>query len=139
MQWGELAMSLSAWEEKALDSIKDEFTDSDPRLVRLLTAFTQLASGEAMPVRNKIRAGSRRAISYPLRKRRRCCQTGACRNSSRILQSLGVQHALVLAWLLITVTLIAVSVVLGGGSSHGTATQTCAGSWPLACPHSPAG
>ncbi len=139
MQWGELAMSLSAWEEKALDSIKDEFTHSDPRLARLLTAFTQLASGEAMPVRKKIRAGSRRAISYPLRKRRRCCQTGACRNSSRMFRSLGLQHALVLVWLLITVTLIAVSVVLSGSSSHGTATQTCAGSWPPACSHSPPG
>jgi hypothetical protein len=132
-------MSLSAWEEKALDSIKGEFTDSDPKLVRLLTAFTQLASGEAMPVRDKIRAGSQRAISYPLRKRRRCCQTGACRNSSRMFRYLGLQHALVLVWLLITVTLIAVSVVLGGGSSRGTATQTCSGSWPAACSHSPPG
>ena len=138
MQWGELAMSLSAWEEKALDSIKDEFTDSDPKLVKLLTAFTQLASGEAMPVRDRIRAGSRRAISHPLRKRRRCCQTGACRNSSRIFRFLGLQHALVLVWLLITVTLIAVSVVLSGGS-QGTATQTCAGSWPPACSHSSPG
>lgn len=127
-------MSLSAWEEQALDSIKDEFTDSDPKLVRLLTAFTQLASGEAMPVRNKIRAGTRRVIPYSLRKRRRCCRTGACRNSSRRCRRLGVLYALLL-WLLITVVSIALALVFSRGGSQVATTQTCTGSWPTLCSH----
>ena len=132
-------MSLSAWEEQALDSIKDEFADSDPKLVKLLTGFTQLVSGEAMPVRDKIRAGSRRVIPYSLRQGRRCCRTGTCRNSSRVFRRLGVQHALLLLWLVISVTLIAVALVLSRGGSQGTTTQACPGSWPASCSHSAPG
>ena len=51
-------MSLSAWEQQALDSIKDGLAGSDPELAALLSAFTQLASGEEMPDREKVRAGS---------------------------------------------------------------------------------
>jgi Protein of unknown function (DUF3040) len=32
-------MSLSAWEQRALDSIKDGLAGSDPQLAALLTAF----------------------------------------------------------------------------------------------------
>ena len=132
-------MSLSAWEEQALDSIKDEFADSDPKLVKLLTAFTQLASGEAMPVRDKIRAGSRRVIPYSLRQGRRCCRTGTCRNSSGVFRRPGVQRAVLLLWLVITLTSIAVAVVLSRGGSQGTTTQVCPGSWPASCSHSAPG
>ena len=131
-------MSLSGWEEQTLDSIKDELTDSDPKLVKLLTAFTQLASGEAMPVRDKLRAGSQRLTRYSPRKRR-CCQTGACRNSTRMGRRLGLENALMLVWLVITVSLITVALVLGRSGSQETAIQTCAGSWPAACSHSPPG
>jgi hypothetical protein len=129
-------MSLGTWEQQALDSIKGELTDSDPRLVTLLTTFSRLASGEAMPVRDKLRAGTRRISRYSHRKQRRCCQTGACRNSVRRHRRFGLQHALILAWLVITVGLIAMTFVLSRGGSHGTATQTCTGAWPVACsPH----
>ena len=37
-------MSLSAWEQQVLDSIKDDLAGSDPRLVALLDTFTRLAS-----------------------------------------------------------------------------------------------
>lgn len=53
-------MSLSASEQQALDSIKDSLASSDPTLVARLTMFARLASGEEMPVREKIHAGSRR-------------------------------------------------------------------------------
>ena len=63
-------MSLSAWEQHALDSIKNGLASSDPQLVALLTTFTRMASDEEMPVSETIRAGSRRAIRYPRRKGR---------------------------------------------------------------------
>ena len=49
-------MSLSAWEQDALDSIKDRLASSDPALVARLTIFARLASGEEMPAREKIQA-----------------------------------------------------------------------------------
>jgi Protein of unknown function (DUF3040) len=55
-------MSLSAREQRALDSITDRLVGSDPELAALLTGFTRLVSGEEMPLREGIRAGSRRAI-----------------------------------------------------------------------------
>jgi hypothetical protein len=55
-------MSLSAWEQQALNSIKDGLADSDPELAALLTTFTELASGQEMPTRERVRASSRRAI-----------------------------------------------------------------------------
>ena len=52
-------MGLSAWEQNALDSIKDGLASSDPVLVARLTIFTRLASGEEMPASEKIQVGSR--------------------------------------------------------------------------------
>ena len=54
--------SLSAWEQQALNSIKDGLASSDPTLVARLAIFTRLASGEEMPAREKIHVGSRRAV-----------------------------------------------------------------------------
>jgi hypothetical protein len=132
-------MSLSTWEQQALDSIKGELTDSDPRLVTLLTTFSRLASGEAMPVRDKLRAGTRRITRYSHRKQRRCCRTGACRNSVRRHRRFRLQYALILAWLVITAGLIAMTFTLGYGGGHGTAAQTCSGAWPVVCSHLPSG
>jgi hypothetical protein len=130
-------MSLSTWELQALDSIKDELADSDPRLVTLLTTFSRLASGEAMPVRGKLRAGTRRVIPFSLHKQRRCCRSGACRNSVRSRRRFGFQHALILAWLVITAGLIIMTFFLsrGGGQGPAAQTQTCTGAWPVACSH----
>src|SRR5260370_15618238 len=47
-------MSLSAWEQQSLDSIEDELAGSDPKLASLLATFARHASGEEMPVREKI-------------------------------------------------------------------------------------
>jgi hypothetical protein len=55
-------MSLSAREQDALDSIREGLAGSDPALVARLTIFTRLASGKEMPAREKIQAGSRRAV-----------------------------------------------------------------------------
>src|SRR5213596_1661655 len=67
---GGLAMSLSAWEQDALDSIKNGLADSDPALAARLAMFTRLASAEDMPVREKIQAVKLRVA----RRRRRLYQ-----------------------------------------------------------------
>ena len=48
-------MSLSASEQQALDSIEATLTSVDPKLASLLAIFARLASGEEMPVRERVR------------------------------------------------------------------------------------
>ena len=71
-------MSLSAWEQHVLDSIKDRLATSDPTLVARLAIFTQLASDEEMQAREKIQAGPVHTGRGPGawacgRQCRRCC------------------------------------------------------------------
>ena len=100
-------MSLSAWEQNALDSIKDGLAGSDPALVARLTIFTRLASGEEMPAREKIQVGSR--LSRP--------KAG---QPARVHQRLGLHQTVpLLLWLVTTVALIAVALVYNrGGARH---------------------
>ena len=125
-------MSLSAWEQQVLDSIKDDLAGSDPRLVALLITFTRLASDEKMPVREKVHATSRRAprSSRPKPGHPRRNEVG--RHARREYQHLGL--AMMLLWLLITVALIAFAVE----SSRGSSQDACPGPWPLACADAPA-
>lgn len=98
-------MSLSAWEQQLLDSIKDGLTGSDPKLVALLGTFTRLVSDEEMPAHEKIRSTCRRASRRSLRRRRRS-------RLRRIYRRLGFSTAMLLAWLLISVMLIALALLL---------------------------
>ena len=112
-------MSLSAWEQQSLDTIKDRLTGSDPELAALLITFTQLTADEAMPVRATLRARSRWAIQ---RSRRR-----AHRGRDQVGQAylrLRSRYA-VLTWLLVTVVMIGVAVAL----SQGDGQPACSGSW----------
>ena len=124
-------MSLSAWEQQALDSIKDTLATSDPRLAGLLTAFSRLASGEEMPAREAIRAARR-----PRRQRRghradqwehRAGQV--TRHVRGVRESLGSRRRALLLWLAITAVLIAVALALNSGN----APATCAYSWAMDC------
>lgn len=108
-------MSLSAWEQDALDSIKNGLADSDPALVAQLAMFTRLASGEDMPVREKLQAVKRRVA-----RRRR-----------RMYQRLGVSRAMLLVWLVTTAALIATALA----SSRASGPGTCAGFWGSRCGH----
>jgi len=108
-------MSLSAWEQDALNSIKNGLADSDPALVARLAMFTRLASAEDMPVREKIQSVKRQVA-----RRRR-----------RLYQRLGVGRGMLLVWLVTTLTLIAAAVASSRASSPGT----CAGSWGSLCGH----
>ena len=67
-------MSLSAWEQQAMDSIKEGLAGSDPMLVARLAIFTRLASSEEMPPRERIQAGSRAV---------RRCRARRCTSRSR--------------------------------------------------------
>jgi hypothetical protein len=121
------AMSLSAWEQQALDSINNGLAGSDPELAALLSAFARLASGEEMPDREKIRAGSRRA----LRRLRRARWRSSMR---RMCQRLGLQRAALLLWLLATAAMIAVALALHAGGDHAACMESlatvCAGPAP---------
>jgi hypothetical protein len=102
-------MSLTAWEQQALDSIRDGLAGSDPQLTALLTTFTRLASGEEMPAREEIPVGPR--------PRPRLADWW---------------WAVLLLWLVITAVLITVALVLNHKSGS---PATCAGPWPASCAH----
>jgi hypothetical protein len=121
-------MSLSAREQQVLDSIKDQLTDSDPKLARLLATFTRLASGEEMPLWEKIRSGSRRVS----RSRRERGQGTMSLRPHSGGQRLGLgRGTLLMLWLLVSVVLIAVAVILSQGSSKSPG--GCTESWPAVC------
>jgi hypothetical protein len=103
-------MSLSAWEQQALDSIKDGLAGSDPQLAAMLTTFARLASAEDMPGQETITAGSRR-------------------------KPRNLRWVMLVLLFVITGALITIAVVL----SHGDGQGTCTGSWPPACSHSAPG
>jgi hypothetical protein len=106
-------MSLSAWEQDALDSIKSGLADSAPALVAQLTMFTRLASGEDMPVREKLQA-----VKQQVARRRR-----------KMYQRLGVSRTMLLVWLVTTLALIATALA----SSRGDGPRACAGSFVTLC------
>jgi hypothetical protein len=128
------AMSLSAWEQQALDSIKDGLATSDPRLASLLSAFSRLATGEEMSAREAVRVGPWRAPRRPRRKqrrhhadKRRHRTDQVSRHVRRVRESLGSRRPALL-WLVITVILIAVALVL-----NSNAPATCTYSWAMGC------
>jgi hypothetical protein len=109
-------MSLSPWEQDALDSIKNGLADSDPGLVVRLAMFTRLASGEAMPVRDTLQAVSQRVV-----------RRGA-RRSRRLYQRLNLGRVMLLVWLITTLALIAAALATSRASAG-----TCAGSTSALC------
>ena len=110
-------MSMSAWEQDALDSIRDGLADSDPGLVEQLAMFTRLASGEAMPVREKIQVVSQRVVRR------------GTRRSRRLYQRLNLGRAMLVVWLVTTLALIAAALA----TSRASGAVTCAGSTATAC------
>jgi hypothetical protein len=111
-------MSLSAWEQQALESIKNGLSGSDPELTALLSAFNRLASGEEMPERENIQARSRRAL-------RRLCRARRRTSLKQPGQRPRFQRTFLLLWLLTTAAMIAIALVLSTGD-QGTCTETVA-------------
>ena len=122
-------MSLTAWEQQALDSMTDRLAGSDPNLVGLLTTFTRMASGEEMPASEAIRADSRRAIRCSRCKRRHPGRDNGSRHPGPVHRRVGLQWVVLLLWLLTTVTLITVTLIL----NHGGAKSACPGFLVTAC------
>ena len=122
-------MSLSAREQRTLDSITDRLAGSDPELASLLTGFTRLVSGEEMPLREGIRAGSRRAIRCSRRQWRHPRGDEVHQAAGRMPGRLVLQWAAVLLSLLTAVTVIAVTTALNHGKSQGQ----CTTFWTAAC------
>lgn len=113
-------MSLSAWEQQALESIKNGLAGSDPELAALLSAFNWLAADEEMPDREKTPAGPRRAF-------RRLRRARWCSRLRRACHHLGFQQTgLLLLWPLITAALITVALVINAGGNRGSCTETAA-------------
>ena len=106
-------MSLSAWEQDALDSIKNGLAGSDPALVAQLAMFTRLASGEDMPVREKLQA-----VKQQVARRRR-----------KMYQRLGLGRTMLLVWLVTTLALVTAALA----SSRGDGPRSCAGSFATLC------
>lgn len=121
-------MSLSAWEQQALESIKNELAGSAPELAALLSAFNRLASDEEMPDREKIRPRSRRAFRRLRRARWRSSLRKVC-------QRLGFRRAVVLLWLLASAALMAVALALSASGGH----ETCAETAGMVCVGPPPG
>jgi hypothetical protein len=118
-------VSLSAWEQRNLDSIKGGLAGSDPGLATLLATFNQLASGGEMPALEEIRAGLRGVARGPGHRRRQ----PRWGTAGQVHQRVGLQWAAVLLWFLVTISLIAVGLVLSRGGGQGA----CPRSWAVIC------
>jgi hypothetical protein len=116
-------MSLSAWEQQALDSIEGGLAGSDPELVSLLATFAGLASGEEMPVHEEIRVPGRHATRRPLRNRRP--RRDKVHRTRRLRPRPGLQQTIVLLCLAVTIAVVAVALVL----SRGSGTRPCPQAW----------
>jgi hypothetical protein len=103
-----------AREQRALDAISHELTDSDPGLAGRLGTFNRLVSAEEMPGRERILPAPRPAPG----KRRRPCRR------------LPLAWIAMLVWLLIAIALLAIALLLrhsasvGSGSAHARAVTT---------------
>jgi hypothetical protein len=123
------AMSLSPREQQTLDSITGRLAGSDPQLAALLTGFTRLVSDEEMPLREGIRAGSRRAIRCSRGTRRHPRGDDVRRPAGPVPRRLRLQWAALLLSLLTAVAVITVTTALSHGSSQGACTTL----WNAAC------
>jgi hypothetical protein len=119
-------MSLSAREQQALNSIREGLAGSDPELATMLASFTELASGEEMPIRENIQMTPPWGIRRPRRRRRH----RHWKKAGRVHQFLRPRYAVVL-WLLITAVLIGVAVTLSRSDGH----VSCQQFSPAVCAH----
>lgn len=122
-------MSLSAWEQQALDSIRDVLAGTDPELATLLATFSELATGEEMPAAERIMPGPHLAAWLALRRRRRPSRGRMYRRRRQLGQVLTARWAVPVLWLAISISLISMAVALSGGPSQGP----CPQSWSTAC------
>jgi len=128
-------MSLSVREQEALNLITDRLAGSDPKLAALLTGFTRVASGEDMPLRERIRADSRRAVRCSRCKRRHPGGDDARRPAAWMPRRLVFLWGALLLSLLTSITVIVVTLTL----SHSRSAGPCTTFWTAACADSAPG
>jgi hypothetical protein len=127
-------VSLSAHDRRELRAIEQELTASDPHLAAMLSTFSRLTAGEAMPGPTRIPVGQQPTITLaafglsPHRPARRWSRRTSRRHP--------VVRASVLAmWVVITMALLGVAMLLG----HSDNNQTCTRSLGMRCvTHTPA-
>lgn len=94
------ALSLNAHDRHELSLIEEALAGTDPRFAAKLSAFSRLANGEAMPERERIRAGRQHPAGRAVRGLRPG-QPGTLRWIS------------VAVWLLISIALLSTALALG--------------------------
>ena len=105
-------MSLSASEQQALDSIGATLTSSEPKLASMLAIFARLASGEEMPVRERVRIHRRLQVTRGWQRKQQCSRPDKAGWHMRSgFRSLGWRRAALMMCLLAFAGLIAVSVI----------------------------
>ncbi|HEY2549877.1 MAG TPA: DUF3040 domain-containing protein [Streptosporangiaceae bacterium] len=127
-------MALSAQEQQALAAIEGELAAAAPRLAAELDQFSARTSGAAMPLRETIRHGWRRARSRPPRGRRWLPSwlswlpgTGWPAAPGRTQPG---QRPWLLLWIPITVALIATALAVSSVSPVGCGVASCPSAWP---------
>lgn len=105
-------MSLSAHDRQALEAIEGRLAASDPRLAAMLSTFSRLEDGEAVPAREQIREGRQHRLARHRRAGR------ARRVLSRNPRTLYIALAL---WVIMTIVIaIAIVAVVSHGGSRST-------------------
>ena len=112
-------MSLSADEQQVLKIIEDWLAASDPGLANRFQIFSRLASGESMPLRERIRPGYRPGASS------RAVPPSRAWDRPRKWVRRNV------VFLLFSVLGAVVAVLLAVGQSGGR--QTCVAAWAMTC------
>jgi Protein of unknown function (DUF3040) len=121
-------MSLNAHDTQELDVIEESLSGSDPHLASMLSVFSRLADGEAMPGYERIQVGEQHRPSGPAFRALLPGRPGTCRPrvvTRRRRPRWSAQWAVPAAWLVISLVLITVAVLL----SHTRAPASC-GAWP---------
>lgn len=107
-------MSLTARERHTLHTIEAGLACSDPALASLAARFTRLASGEAMPARERIPPCWPRALRRPRRHRRGLRRDGIFHRAGGACRRLGGRPAMLLLCL-IAATAEGIAVMLAVG------------------------
>jgi hypothetical protein len=116
-------VSLSAKERHALESIEVRLGAADHRLASMLHTFTRLTAGEAMPGRERLQTGWRRAVRVRSRHRYRA-GAATVRPAGRRRASL-----LMVLWAVISIGLVAFAAMTGRSGP-----SPCAAKPALSCP-----
>jgi hypothetical protein len=122
-------MSLSTQERRALHSIEEDLSGSDPGLVSLLATFTRLAQDEEMPGYEQIGSGGKpRGHHRP--QAGRYGRPGPAWRARMLSQPPNLHRAGLLLWLVISICLVAVALAVN--RNNGGA-RTCMDPWIAAC------